>query len=178
MAEGGDYAQHLRNAALAWMAAIAPAILGRRTTRCLAARQQPDPRRHAGGGANHAQAEKRAACIPRRAALAAMVEERGWTSACGALRIEGRYLARLIVSPVAKNMINTFFFNLEQIRAAAIRGPGEIQRYDSRRVGILGMQRMMGCWYPACSTGEPGHHHGARRRDLESRAAARGRPTA
>src|SRR5574337_533733 len=37
-----------------------------------------------------------------------------------ALRIESRYLARLIVSPIAKNMINTFFFDMGAIRSGQI----------------------------------------------------------
>ena len=40
-----------------------------------------------------------------------------------ALRIESRYLAKLIVSPVAKNMINTFFFNMNAIKSGQSR-PG------------------------------------------------------
>src|SRR5439155_17900897 len=53
-------------------------------------------------------------------ALAAMVEG-AQVDFDTALRIESRYLARLIVSPVAKNMINTFFFNLNAIKAGQSR---------------------------------------------------------
>ena len=53
-------------------------------------------------------------------ALAAMVEG-AQVDFDTALRIEVRYLAKLIVSPVAKNMINTFFFNMNAIKSGQSR---------------------------------------------------------
>ena len=50
------------------------------------------------------------------AALAAMVEG-AQVDFDTALRIESRYLARLVVDPVAKNMINTFFFNMNAVKS-------------------------------------------------------------
>ena len=58
-----------------------------------------------------------------------------------ALRIESRYLARLIVDPVAKNMINTFFFNMNAIKSGQSR-PKNVPRYKPGRVGILGAGMM------------------------------------
>lgn len=58
-----------------------------------------------------------------------------------ALRIESRYLAKLIVSPVAKNMINTFFFNLNAIKAGQSRPKWE-GKFQPRKVGILGAGMM------------------------------------
>jgi 3-hydroxyacyl-CoA dehydrogenase/enoyl-CoA hydratase/3-hydroxybutyryl-CoA epimerase len=58
-----------------------------------------------------------------------------------ALRIETRYLARLMVSPVAKNMINAFFFNLNAIKAGQSRPHWE-GRYRPQKVGILGAGMM------------------------------------
>ena len=52
-------------------------------------------------------------------ALAAMVEG-AQVDFDTALRIESRYLAKLIVSPVAKNMINTFFFNMNAIKSGQV----------------------------------------------------------
>jgi len=75
-------------------------------------------------------------------ALAAMVEG-AQVDFDTALRIESRYLARLIVSPVAKNMINTFFFNLNAIKAGRSRPPRE-GRFVPRKVGILGAGMMGG----------------------------------
>ncbi|NNU42908.1 3-hydroxyacyl-CoA dehydrogenase NAD-binding domain-containing protein [Ramlibacter montanisoli] len=60
-----------------------------------------------------------------------------------ALRIETRYLAKLIVSPVAKNMINTFFFNLNAIKAGQSRPKWE-GKYQPKKVGILGAGMMGG----------------------------------
>ena len=74
------------------------------------------------------------------AALAAMVEG-AQVDFDTALRIESRYLARLIVSPVAKNMINTFFFNLNAIKSGQSRPKG-IARYKPVKVGLLGAGMM------------------------------------
>lgn len=74
------------------------------------------------------------------AALAAMVEG-AQVDVDTALRIESRYLARLIIDPVAKNMINTFFFNLNAIKSGQSRPKG-VPRYQPARVGILGAGMM------------------------------------
>ena len=73
-------------------------------------------------------------------ALAAMVEG-ALVDYDTATRIESRYLAKLIVSPVAKNMINTFFFNLNAIKSGQSRPKG-IPRYQPVRVGVLGAGMM------------------------------------
>ncbi|MFT7401005.1 MAG: 3-hydroxyacyl-CoA dehydrogenase/enoyl-CoA hydratase/3-hydroxybutyryl-CoA epimerase [Hydrogenophaga sp.] len=74
------------------------------------------------------------------AALAAMVEG-AMVDYETALRIESRYLASLMVSPVAKNMINTFFFNMNAIKAGQSR-PKDVPRYQPKKVGILGAGMM------------------------------------
>ncbi|MBE7942090.1 MULTISPECIES: 3-hydroxyacyl-CoA dehydrogenase NAD-binding domain-containing protein [Ramlibacter] len=73
-------------------------------------------------------------------ALAAMVEG-AQVDYDTATRIESRYLARLIVSPVAKNMINTFFFDMNAIRSGRSR-PGASERWKPGKVGILGAGMM------------------------------------
>jgi 3-hydroxyacyl-CoA dehydrogenase / enoyl-CoA hydratase / 3-hydroxybutyryl-CoA epimerase len=60
-----------------------------------------------------------------------------------ALRIESRYLAKLIVSPVAKNMINTFFFNMNAIKAGQSRPKWE-GKFQPKKVGVLGAGMMGG----------------------------------
>ncbi|MCM2251709.1 MAG: 3-hydroxyacyl-CoA dehydrogenase NAD-binding domain-containing protein [Ramlibacter sp.] len=75
-------------------------------------------------------------------ALAAMVEG-ALVDFDTALRIESRYLARLIVSPVAKNMINTFFFNMNAIKSGQSR-PRDVPRSRPRKVGVLGAGMMGG----------------------------------
>lgn len=85
-------------------------------------------------------------------ALAAMVEG-AQVDFDTALRIESRYLARLIVSPVAKNMINTFFFNMNAIKAGQSRPRWE-GRFQPRKVGILGAGMMgAGIAYAQASRG-------------------------
>ncbi len=74
------------------------------------------------------------------AALAAMVEG-SMVDFETALRIESRYLASLMVNPVAKNMINTFFFNMNAIKAGQSR-PKDVPRYQPKKVGILGAGMM------------------------------------
>lgn len=85
-------------------------------------------------------------------ALAAMVEG-ALVDFDTALRIESRYLARLIVSPVAKNMINTFFFNMNAIRSGQSRPKG-IAHDKPARVGVLGAGMMgAGIAYAQASRG-------------------------
>jgi len=61
-----------------------------------------------------------------------------------ALRIESRYLAKLMTGQVAKNMINAFFFDMNAIKAGASRGASfpEVPRWKATRVGILGAGMM------------------------------------
>lgn len=85
-------------------------------------------------------------------ALAAMVEG-AQVDFDTALRIESRYLAKLIVSPVAKNMINTFFFNMNAIKGGQSRPKWE-GRYQPKKVGILGAGMMgAGIAYAQASRG-------------------------
>jgi 3-hydroxyacyl-CoA dehydrogenase/enoyl-CoA hydratase/3-hydroxybutyryl-CoA epimerase len=85
-------------------------------------------------------------------ALAAMVEG-AQVDFDTALRIESRYLARLIVSPVAKNMINTFFFNMNAIKSGRSR-PKDVPRYEPQKVGLLGAGMMgAGIAYAQASRG-------------------------
>jgi 3-hydroxyacyl-CoA dehydrogenase / enoyl-CoA hydratase / 3-hydroxybutyryl-CoA epimerase len=86
------------------------------------------------------------------AALAAMVEG-AQVDFDTALRIESRYLARIAVDPVAKNMVNTFFFNMNAIKGGQSR-PGDAPRYQPKKVGILGAGMMgAGIAYAQASRG-------------------------
>ena len=70
-----------------------------------------------------------------------------------ALRIESRYLVRLMTSVNAKAMINTFFFNLNAIRSGQSR-PGNAPRYKPAKVGLLGAGMMgAGIAYAQASKG-------------------------
>ncbi|MDO9290956.1 MAG: enoyl-CoA hydratase-related protein, partial [Hydrogenophaga sp.] len=74
------------------------------------------------------------------AALAAMVEG-AMVDFDTAMRIESRYLAGLMAGPVARNMINTFFFNMNAIKAGQSR-PKDVPRYKPQKVGLLGAGMM------------------------------------
>jgi 3-hydroxyacyl-CoA dehydrogenase/enoyl-CoA hydratase/3-hydroxybutyryl-CoA epimerase len=59
-----------------------------------------------------------------------------------ALRIESRYLAKLAVGGVAKNLI-TLFFNRTAVKAGASR-PRDVPKWKASKVGILGAGMMGG----------------------------------
>jgi 3-hydroxyacyl-CoA dehydrogenase/enoyl-CoA hydratase/3-hydroxybutyryl-CoA epimerase len=70
-----------------------------------------------------------------------------------AMRIESRYLAGLMTSQVARNMINTFFFNMNSIKGGQSR-PKAAPRYKPQKVGILGAGMMgSGIAYSQASRG-------------------------
>ena len=70
-----------------------------------------------------------------------------------ALRIESRYLAKLMTTPVARNMINTFFFNMNAIKSGQSR-PKDVPRYKPQKVGLLGAGMMgAGIAYAQASRG-------------------------
>lgn len=58
-----------------------------------------------------------------------------------AMRIESRYLTRLVVGPVAKNMIGTLFFQANEIRSGRSR-PQSDDRHHVGRVGVVGAGMM------------------------------------
>ncbi len=70
-----------------------------------------------------------------------------------ALRIESRYLVKLLVGSNAKAMINTFFFNLNSIKSGQSR-PGQSARFKPGWVGVLGAGMMgAGIAYAQASRG-------------------------
>ena len=58
-----------------------------------------------------------------------------------AMRIESRYFVELVCGQVSKNMIGTFWFQLNEIKAGAAR-PKNIERSKITKVGILGAGMM------------------------------------
>jgi len=58
-----------------------------------------------------------------------------------AMRIESRGLTYLALTPQAKNMINTFFFQMNQINGGASR-PADVEPQKTRKVGVLGAGMM------------------------------------
>lgn len=86
------------------------------------------------------------------ATLAAMVEG-AQVDVDTALRIESRYLASLLTSPVTKNMINTFFFNLNAVKSGQSR-PKHVAKWRPHKAGILGAGMMgAGIAYAQASRG-------------------------
>ncbi len=86
------------------------------------------------------------------AALAAMVEG-AMVDFDTAMRVESRYLAGLMTGGVARNMINTFFFNLNAIKGGQSR-PKDVPRFQPKKVGILGAGMMgAGIAYSQASRG-------------------------
>ena len=70
-----------------------------------------------------------------------------------ALRIESRYLAKLMSGAQAKAMINTFFFNLNAIKSGQSR-PAGVPRFKPAKVGLLGAGMMgAGIAYSQASKG-------------------------
>ena len=58
-----------------------------------------------------------------------------------AMRMESRGLAYLANTPQAKNLINTFFFQMNKINGGASR-PKDIERQKTQKVGVLGAGMM------------------------------------
>ena len=58
-----------------------------------------------------------------------------------AMRIESRRFTGLACSPQAKNMINTFFFQMNQLNAGASR-PKDVEPQVTKKVGVLGAGMM------------------------------------
>ncbi len=72
-----------------------------------------------------------------------------------AMRIESRHMTRLVTGQVAKNMIGTLFFQLNEVKAGKSRPIGP-PRWRARRVGILGAGMMgAGIAWACASRGVP-----------------------
>ncbi|WP_276320557.1 3-hydroxyacyl-CoA dehydrogenase NAD-binding domain-containing protein [Amycolatopsis suaedae] len=124
-----------------------------------------------------------------RAILAAAVEG-AQVDFDTASTIETRYFVSLVTGPVAKNMIQAFFFDLQEVRHGRARpeGPGVPAKRDVRKVGVLGAGMMgAGIAYVTARAGidvvlKDVTHEAARKgkayaERLETKALARGRTT-
>jgi 3-hydroxyacyl-CoA dehydrogenase / enoyl-CoA hydratase / 3-hydroxybutyryl-CoA epimerase len=81
--------------------------------------------------------------LPAPEAILACMVEGAMVDMPTALRIESRYLARLMTGANARAMINTFFFNLNAIRGGQSR-PGSSPKFRPAIVGVLGAGMMGG----------------------------------
>jgi 3-hydroxyacyl-CoA dehydrogenase/enoyl-CoA hydratase/3-hydroxybutyryl-CoA epimerase len=86
--------------------------------------------------------EKTRGLYPAPEAIMAAAVEGASVDFDTALRIESRYIAKLAVGPVAKNLI-TLFFNRTAIRSGASR-PKDVPKWKATKVGILGAGMMGG----------------------------------
>ena len=86
--------------------------------------------------------EKTRGLYPAPEAILAAMVEGAYVDFDTALRIESRYLAKLAVGQVAKNLI-TLFFNRSAIKSGASR-PKDFPRWQATKVGILGAGMMGG----------------------------------
>ena len=86
--------------------------------------------------------EKTRGLYPAPKAIMSAMVEGAYVDFDTALRIESRYLARLAVGPVAKNLI-LLFFNRSAIKSGASRPKG-IPKWKATKVGILGAGMMGG----------------------------------
>jgi 3-hydroxyacyl-CoA dehydrogenase / enoyl-CoA hydratase / 3-hydroxybutyryl-CoA epimerase len=79
--------------------------------------------------------------LPAPEAILACMVEGASVDYDTALRIESRYLAKLMTGANAKAMINTFFFNMNAIKSGASRPKG-VERFKPGKVGVLGAGMM------------------------------------
>ena len=86
--------------------------------------------------------EKTRGLYPAPEAIMAAMVEGAYVDFDTALRIESRYLAKLAVGQVARNLI-TLFFNRNAVKSGASR-PKDVPKWKATKVGILGAGMMGG----------------------------------
>ncbi|MCL6415572.1 3-hydroxyacyl-CoA dehydrogenase NAD-binding domain-containing protein [Aestuariirhabdus sp. Z084] len=97
--------------------------------------------------------QKTKGCFPAPEKILAAAVEGAQVDFDNACLIESRYFTELVTSPVAKNMINTFWFQLNDIKAGGSRPQG-IDTYTTQKVGVIGAGMMgAGIAYQAAISG-------------------------
>ena len=97
----------------------------------------------------------RGANMPAPKAILAAAVEGAQTDFDNASKIESRYFVELVTGKVAKNMIKTFFFDLQKLNAGASR-PKDVPAWRPEKVGILGAGMMgAGIAYVTANAGIP-----------------------
>ena len=81
--------------------------------------------------------KKTKGCYPAPEAILSVAVEGLMVDIDTALRIEARYMTSLVTHPVSKNMIRTFFFQMNEIKSGKSR-PHDIEKVTFKRVGVLG----------------------------------------
>jgi 3-hydroxyacyl-CoA dehydrogenase / enoyl-CoA hydratase / 3-hydroxybutyryl-CoA epimerase len=85
--------------------------------------------------------EKTRGNYPAPEAIMAVAVEGAQVDVDTALRIESRYFTQLAVGQVSKNMISTFFFQMNEVKAGKSR-PADVAKSKVKKVGILGAGMM------------------------------------
>ncbi len=85
--------------------------------------------------------EKTRGNYPAPEAIMAVAVEGAQVDVDTALRIESRYFTQLAVGQVSKNMIGTFFFQMNEVKAGKSR-PADVAKSKVKKVGILGAGMM------------------------------------
>ncbi|PXX63211.1 3-hydroxyacyl-CoA dehydrogenase/enoyl-CoA hydratase/3-hydroxybutyryl-CoA epimerase [Nocardia tenerifensis] len=79
--------------------------------------------------------------MPAPRAIMAAAVEGAQVDIDNASLIESRYFVHLLTGPVAKNMIQAFFFDLQSINNGGSR-PNDVPKKDIKKVGVLGAGMM------------------------------------
>jgi 3-hydroxyacyl-CoA dehydrogenase/enoyl-CoA hydratase/3-hydroxybutyryl-CoA epimerase len=95
--------------------------------------------------------EKTKGVMPAPEAILSAAVEGAQVDVDAALRIETRYFIELARGPVARNMINTFWFQLNDIKAGVGR-PAGVAKASFAKVGILGAGMMGAGIAHVCAT--------------------------
>jgi 3-hydroxyacyl-CoA dehydrogenase/enoyl-CoA hydratase/3-hydroxybutyryl-CoA epimerase len=85
--------------------------------------------------------KKTKGCYPAPEKIIAAAAEGALTDFDTACRIESRYFTELATGQISKNMIGTFWFQLNEIKAGGSR-PKDIPHYTTKKVGVLGAGMM------------------------------------
>ena len=85
--------------------------------------------------------DKTKGCYPAPEAIMAAAVEGAQVDVDTAMRIESRYFTQLTTGAVAKNMIGTFWFGLNSIKAGGSRPQG-IAPWQTKKVAVLGAGMM------------------------------------
>ncbi|RRJ84434.1 3-hydroxyacyl-CoA dehydrogenase NAD-binding domain-containing protein [Aestuariirhabdus litorea] len=85
--------------------------------------------------------QKTKGCFPAPEKILAAAVEGAQVDFDNACLIESRYFTELVMSPVAKNMINTFWFQLNHIKAGGSR-PDGFAPSQTHKVGVIGAGMM------------------------------------
>lgn len=92
-------------------------------------------------------------CYPAPEAIMSAAVEGAQVDFDSAQKIESRYFTQLVISQVAKNMIGTFWFQLNEIKAGVSR-PSGFEKTTFSKIGILGAGMMgSGIAYACASRG-------------------------